>query len=63
MIASPRSKCMTYHPLGEALEVANDNRRQGSMKGRAEVERSCPCLGDKCTLYLRSFYLGYRNER
>ena len=62
MIGFLRSTCTIYRPKGMGLEVARYMYRRGSMKDKAEVEKSYPCLGGRCTLSPRSDYLPCRNR-
>ena len=61
MIGFLRSTCTIYRPKGMGLEVARYMYRRGSMKDKAEVEKSYPCLGGTSILFRHSFYLPYCN--
>jgi hypothetical protein len=60
MIEFPHSMCKS--PLGGVRVVASGTDHQGSTRGRVEVTKNCPCLGDTSTRSPQSFYLVYHNE-
>jgi hypothetical protein len=62
MIGFLRSTCTIYRPKGMGLVIAMYTYRRGSMKDMVGVEKSYPCLGGRCTLSPRSYYLPCRNR-
>lgn len=56
MIEFPHSKCITCRHLDKEWGVANDTNHRGSTTERVEAKKSCPYLGDRYHLLLRTIF-------